>query len=79
MFRDNVMYDRFSAKTQWYNTNFHSSTKLTQFKALYGRDSLTLLFHATIHSTVKDVNLMSEERERSTIGQVEKQFSEGQR
>jgi hypothetical protein len=51
----------------WYNTNFHSSTKLALSKALYGCDPPTLLCHANIPSAAKDANQLFEERKRDQL------------
>lgn len=46
----------------WYNTNYHYSTKMTPFKALYGRDPPTLLKGENIPSSVEEVNRLMAER-----------------
>ena len=40
----------------WFNSNYNSSTKLTPFRALYGRDPPQLLKGTTLPSAVEEVN-----------------------
>ncbi|WVZ02752.1 hypothetical protein V8G54_023558 [Vigna mungo] len=47
----------------WFNTNYSSSTKMSPFKALYGRDPPLLLKGSTIPSKVQSVNQLQQERD----------------
>ena len=45
----------------WFNSNYNASTQVTPFKALYGRDPLTLLRGEPGFSAVEEVNLLLKE------------------
>ncbi|WVZ08755.1 hypothetical protein V8G54_022101 [Vigna mungo] len=47
----------------WFNTNYNISTKMSPFKALYGRDPPLLLKGSTIPSKVQSVNQLQQERD----------------
>lgn len=47
----------------WFNTNYNSSTKLTPFKALYGRDPPQLLKGTTVPSVVEELNRLTSARD----------------
>jgi len=47
----------------WFNTNYHASSKMTPFKALYGRDPPLLLKGTTIPSKIESVNQLQVERD----------------
>ncbi|WVZ19621.1 hypothetical protein V8G54_006943 [Vigna mungo] len=47
----------------WFNTNYSISTKMSPFKALYGRDPPLLLKGSTIPSKVQSVNQLQQERD----------------
>lgn len=47
----------------WYNTSHHSSTKLTPFKALYGRDPPKLLRFGDVPTANAEVEVMIQERD----------------
>ncbi|WVZ23326.1 hypothetical protein V8G54_001870 [Vigna mungo] len=46
----------------WYNTNYNSSTKMTPFKALYGREPPVLIRGDMIQSSVEEVNRLMADR-----------------
>lgn len=46
----------------WFNSNYNSSTKLTPFRALYGRDPPQLLKGTTLPSAVEEVNWLTQDR-----------------
>ena len=47
----------------WFNTNYSASTKMSPFKALYGRDPPLLLKGTTIPSKIESVNQLQQERD----------------
>ncbi|WVY93416.1 hypothetical protein V8G54_032504 [Vigna mungo] len=46
----------------WYNINYNSSTKMTPFKALYGREPPVLIRGDMIQSSVEEVNRLMADR-----------------
>lgn len=48
----------------WYNTSFHTSTKTTPFRILYGRDPPHLLYYGSLRTPVSNVDQYFEERDR---------------
>lgn len=48
----------------WYNTSFHTSTKTTPFRVLYGRDPPHLLYYGSLRTLVSNVDQYLEERDR---------------
>jgi hypothetical protein len=46
----------------WYNTNYHSSLKITPFEAFYGRTPPVLIRGDVSHSAVEEVNRLTAER-----------------
>ena len=47
----------------WFNTNYSASTKMSPFKALYGRDPPLLLKGTTIPSKIESINQLQQERD----------------
>ncbi|KAE9622106.1 putative nucleotidyltransferase, Ribonuclease H [Lupinus albus] len=47
----------------WFNTNYHASSRMTPFKALYGREPPMLLKAGTIPSKVEEVNQLFHQRD----------------
>lgn len=47
----------------WFNTNYSASTKMTPFKALYGRDPPLILKGTTISSRIENINQLQQERD----------------
>lgn len=47
----------------WYNTSYHSSTKSTPFKALYGRDPPMLLRFGDVPTANAEVEVMIQDRD----------------
>ncbi|KAJ4795033.1 polyprotein [Rhynchospora pubera] len=48
----------------WYNTNFHSSIKMSPFKALYGYDAPSLPMGSMPRSNVEAVNVILKDRQQ---------------
>lgn len=48
----------------WYNTSFHTSTKTTPFRVLYGRDPPQLLYYGNKRTLVGTIEAFLEERDR---------------
>ena len=60
----------------WYNTTFHASTKMTPFKAVYGRDPPPLIRSGAQSTSVASLEQKLQERD-AILDELEVPFDTG--